>query len=410
MLELYSARRIVSSGETPVTGQLCAVLGNVSRKLFICKRMRSRVIAGRQHIKCVLFPCGSASMRNPGTIHLRKVIVHILDNSAEPVEPTLSDVECPIDETLNDFFAAHIQKALDDENAKIAKFSNQDGAVRAACIEVFERNGRFIRNSKRLAQALFVPMRQTRAISPGDMVVCLYETENYPDQQFLGIFKMDLSSAFTHTVRRHGNEVRIEIRPQGNVLPSPKQRLQKCVFIRPPSDDYDMVILDNQIAHLYDTSGVANFFCRTFLECELWQSSKDKTKLFRSLTSKWVKQNYEHLEPAQADLITSAARTAILSDSVNVREFANVTIPDRDLRNQFLTYLRENRLEDLEFTPDHEYAERATRKKKYKADGGIVVSGDADEFDEIVTVNNERDAENRFTITIKTTRWTEEVR
>ena len=38
------------------------------------------------------------------------------------------------------------------------------------------------------------------------------------------------------------------------------------------------------------------------------------------------------------------------------------------------------------------------------------MSGDTDEFDEIVTVNNERDAENRFTITIKTTRWTEEVR
>ena len=110
-----------------------------------------------------------------------------------------------------------------------------------------------------MAQALFVPMRQTRTISPGDMVVCLYETQNYAGK-FIGIFKMDLSSAFTHTVRRHAGEVRVEIRPQGNVLPSPKQRLQKCVFVRPPSDDYDMVILDNQIAHLYDASGVARYF------------------------------------------------------------------------------------------------------------------------------------------------------
>ena len=98
-----------------------------------------------------------------------------------------------------------------------------------------------------------------------------------------------------------------------------------------------------------------------FLEFELWQSSKDNTKLFRTLTSKWVKQSYEHLEPAHADLITSAARTTILSDSVNVREFATVTIPDRDLRNQFLTYLRENRREDLEFTPDNSQ-EKSTRR------------------------------------------------
>lgn len=348
-------------------------------------------------------------MRDPGEISVRKLIVHVLDNSSDPAEPTLSDAECVVDATLNDFFAAHIQKALEDENAKIAKFSSENGAVRSACAQVFERNDRFVRNSKRMAQALFVPMRQTRTISPGDMVVCLYETQHYAGK-FIGIFKMDLSSAFTHTVRRHAGEVRVEIRPQGNVLPSPKQRLQKCVFVRPPSDDYDMVILDNQIAHLYDASGVANFFCRTFLECELWQSDRDKTKLFRTLTSKWIKLNYEHLEPAQADVMAGAARTAILSESVNVREFANVTIPDQNLRNQFLGYLRDNRLEDLEFSPDHEYAERATRKKKYKADGGIVVSGDADEFDEFVSVSEQRDAENRVTVTIKTTRWVEEIR
>lgn len=348
-------------------------------------------------------------MRNPQGIRVRKLIVHILDNSGASAEPVLSDAECSVDGTLNDFFAAHINKALDDENSKIAKFSNQNGEVRTACIQVFERNDRFIRNSKRFATSLFVPMRQTRAISAGDMVVCLYEAENY-DQQFLGIFKMDLSKAFSHMVRRQDGRVRVEIRPQGNVLPSPKQRLQKCVFIRPPNDEYDMVILDNQIAHLYDTTGVANFFCRTFLECELWQSDRDKTKLFRTLTSRWVRENYATLAPAQADVITSAARNAILSESINLREFANVTIADAGLRSQFLDFLRVNRLEDVEFRPDHVYAEQATRKKKFKADGGVIVSGDADEFDQIVTVNNERDAQNRVTVTIKTTRWTEEVR
>lgn len=316
-------------------------------------------------------------MKNPGEVQLRRLVVHILDNTTDPPEPTLSDRECEIDETISEFFASHIRKALDDENAKIAKFSLVDGAVKVACEQIFERNNRFVRNSKRLAEALFIPMRQTRAISPGDMVVCLYTAENYAGA-FLGIFKMDLSKAFTHTVHRRGGEVRIEITPQGNVLPSPKQRLQKCVFVRPPSDDYDMVILDNQIAHLHDAAGVANFFCRTFLQCDLWQSNRDKTKLFRSLTSKWVKQKYDELEQAVVDLINNAAREAILGDSINVSEFANVTIRDRALRAEYLRFLRENRMEEVEFEPDHEYAERATRKKKYKADGGVVVSGDAD--------------------------------
>jgi hypothetical protein len=352
---------------------------------------------------------GSLTMKSPGEIQLQKLIIHILNNATVPAKATLSDAECPIDATLNQFFAAHIQKALGDENAKIAKFSHTEGVSKIACEEIFERNGRFVTNSKKLAEALFVPMRQTRAISAGDMVVCLYTADNY-EGQFIGIFKMDLSKAFTHAIRRNRHGVRVEIKPQGNVLPSPRQRLQKCVFIRPPSDDYDMVILDNQIIHLHDAAGVANFFCRTFLECELWQSDRDKTKLFRTLTSKWAKTNYEQLEQQQVDLITNAAREAIRSDVVNIQQFANVAIQDRGLREEYLTFLRENRLIDVEFSPDRAYAEQATRKKKYKADGGVVVSGDADEFDHIVTVDNTRDAQNQITVTIKTTRWTEELK
>jgi hypothetical protein len=240
------------------------------------------------------------------------------------------------------------------------------------------------------------------------MVVCLYEAANLPGQ-FLGIFKMDLSAAFRHRVLRQDGRVRIQITPQENILPSPKQKLQKCAFIRPPCDDYDMVILDNQIAHLYETQGVANFFCRTFLECELWQTEREKTRLFRTLTTKWIQERYADLEPAQADLVSSAARRAILSDRVNIREFGRVVIPE-PMREDYEAFLRDHNLRDLEFTPDHEYAEQATRKKKFKADGGIVVSGDADQFEDIVAVDHRRDAQNRFTVTIKTTQWIEQTR
>jgi len=221
---------------------------------------------------------------------------------------------------------------------------------------------------------------------------------------------MDLTSAFTHVIRKSADEVAVQIKPQENVLPSPKQRLQKCVFIRPSqAGQYDMIILDNQIVHLHDAAGVANFFSRTFLQAELWQSDRDKTRLFRSLTAQWIKKHYDELLPDQADTITNGARQAILSDTpINLREFANVLIPSESLRQNYSQFLRDNRLEDAEFTPDKQYARQATKRRKYKAEGGLTVSGDADEFDQLVTVNPDRDAQNRFTITIKTTRWIEE--
>lgn len=347
-------------------------------------------------------------MKDPHGIRIRKLVVHVLDNSSDPPRAVLSDTESRLSAEINTFFASHIEKSLADEFAKIAKFTRADGEVRRLCVQIFERNQSFVSNSRRMGELLFAPMRQTRAISPGDMVVCLYEAENLQGQ-FLGIFKMDLSAAFTHRISRQEGRTRVQITPQENILPSPKQKLQKCAFIRPPNDDYDMVILDNQIAHLYDTPGVANFFCRTFLECELCQTNREKTRLFRTLTTKWTQQRYADLEPAQADLIFNATRQAVMSDSVNIREFARVVVP-AELREDYETFLREHNLRDLEFTPDHQYAEQATRKKKYKADGGITVSGDADQFENLVQLNLERDAQNRFTITIKTTQWIEQTR
>jgi hypothetical protein len=228
--------------------------------------------------------------------------------------------------------------------------------------------------------------------------------------QFIGIFKMDLSEAFTHDIQDHNGRVRVSIKPQNNVLPSPKQRLQKCAFIRPPSRDYDMVILDNQIAHLSDSPGVANFFSRTFLDCELWQTERDKTRLFRKLTTKWIDEHYEVLGADQARTLYDGARQVILSDSVNVRDFGRVLVPDRRLREDYERYLQDGGLHDRQFVPDRAYAEQATRKRKFRADGDILVSGDADHFAELVTVDTTPDAQNRITVTIKTTRWTEQTR
>jgi 37-kD nucleoid-associated bacterial protein len=349
------------------------------------------------------------AMRDPQGITIKRLVVHILNNQKDPPTMVVSDEECGILPGVNSYFASHIQNSLADEKAKIAKFTRRNGAVRGLCHQVFQDGDCFLANSRLLAEQLFAPMRQTRAISPGDMVVCLYVAQNL-NSNFIGIFKMDLSEAFTHDVRKQDGKVRIQITPQENVLPSTKQRLQKCAFIRPASNDYDMVILDNQISHLTESSGVANFFCRTFLECELWQTDREKTRLFRRLTTKWVDSHYDQLGAQQADVMTTGARQAIRSDSVNVREFARTLIPDPHLRADYERYMEDNNLHDVEFTPDQRYAEQVTQKKKYRGDGGIIVSGDADQFDELVHVDTTPDAQNRITVTIKTTRWTEQSR
>lgn len=352
-------------------------------------------------------------MKNPAKIKILKLIVHILDNQKDKPRLVLSDDPCDLSPHITEFFVSHIEKSLADDKARIATFSRLDGQVKRLSSDTLDHEGRFVQNSKKLAEFLFAPMRQNRAISGGDMLVCIYTAENLPGR-FLGIFKMDLAEAFRHKVGTQKGRTSIQIAPLPDVLPSPNQKLQKCVFIRPPKPEheYEMVILDNQIGHLSDRTGVANFFCKAFLECTISQTDRDKTKLFQTSTRKWVeaKEKEGRLDQAQAESIRDAAREEIRRpDPVNIPEFARVVINDPTLREDFQQTLREEKLQDAEFVPDQQYAQKTTAKKKYLADYGIAVSGDAIHFDELVRVNWEPDAENRLTVTIKTTKWTQQI-
>ena len=146
-------------------------------------------------------------MQEGATIQLVKLAIHVLDNTGASSEPVLSDKECEITPEINDFFVAHTQNSIVDDNSKRAVFTRPDAVVKISSEKVFERASRFIASSRRMAEALFTPMRQTRSISPGDLVVCLCSAENANSEfvtngQFIGIFKMDLTSAFTHVIRK----------------------------------------------------------------------------------------------------------------------------------------------------------------------------------------------------------------
>lgn len=350
-------------------------------------------------------------MKNPENITISRLIVHILDNQVSPAKSVLSDSECELSPHITEFFNSHIQKSLSDDRAKIATFKRSDGRVSRLVNEILRQESHFVQDSKELANLLFAPMSQNRAISAGDMVVCVYSAKNLPGK-FLGIFKMDLAEAFRHRVLTQGRRRSIQITPLTNVLPGPDQKLQKCVFIRPPNPEYDMVVLDNQILHLSDRPGVANFFCRTFLDCNLSQTDRDKTKLFQISTVKWLKAKEKdgQLDQAQADVIADAAIQAIRSDVVNIPRFAGAVIANPVLREDYQTSLRDRSLQDAEFAPDREFVQKVTVKKRYVADHDITVSGDAEHFDQVVKVDSARDANGQITVTIKTTKWTPQIR
>jgi hypothetical protein len=333
-------------------------------------------------------------MREVKNVKLAKLIVHVLDNSSTALDPVLSNHECEITPDISAFFADHIERSLSDDKARVARFKNPNGLVKSCCEEIFAQPSQFIPNSKKVSAALFAPMKQMRQISSGDFAICFYSAEiDGQEKTFIGMLKMDFKSAYKHLIQGPENDRKIELVAQNDLLPTPDQRVQKCVFIRPPqADQYDMVILDNQIKTIYEAAGAANFFSKTFLEAELTLTDTDKTRLFRTLTAEWVEKNYQKLPPKQAHNITDTASESIRGDSVNVRKFADVVISNASLRQDYLQYLRQNRLVDVEFSPDQDFAEKVTKRRRYRADGALIVSGEAEDFDKLVSVNYKTDA------------------
>jgi hypothetical protein len=158
-------------------------------------------------------------------------------------------------------------------------------------------------------------------ISSGDLVTCLYEAENYPAQKFLSIIKIDPSEIFLHETKldEHGQPY-VDLQLQPDALPTTKEKLQKCAFIRPMNprpDDYDMLLLDRQTGAIQGLQ-VARFFIHDFLDAELAHDTQTRTrKLYSALVSAHNQIRPSLTEQENMDL-DDRIRTAVTNRSINL--------------------------------------------------------------------------------------------
>jgi hypothetical protein len=76
-------------------------------------------------------------MRDPGTIDLHGVIVHMLD--PQGLGLTTSQRSLPLTDDLAAYFAAHVRNSLEDPSAKAATFMEiDDQAVSGVCAALLE--------------------------------------------------------------------------------------------------------------------------------------------------------------------------------------------------------------------------------------------------------------------------------
>lgn len=355
-------------------------------------------------------------MRYATGIHIDELVVHILDHRDND-QPILSEAPCPLSgrDQLTTYFTAHIENSLADPSARAARFVSLDPAATSSlCQALLEGHLDLVTGSRKLAIRLFGVMKGNPRISPGDLAVCLYHAETSPDTRYLGLLKLDPSQVFRHKTERDTRGrlfVNFELQP--DVLPTPREKLQKCAFIRSlePRLEYDMILLDRQTRERV-ARPVAEFFAKGFLGCEWALDTRERTdRLYKGLLSACNRLRPE-LSPAEEETLRLHVEAAISGKAINLDQWLT-EVPLSDEQRQVVDETLSTVLPDREFEIDISYVGKLVQKRRFKGDWGLGVEIRGDKYGEVIREVRRVDEPGEppyFRVVIHTRQWQEVTR
>ncbi|MEA5511800.1 nucleoid-associated protein [Crocosphaera sp. UHCC 0190] len=354
-------------------------------------------------------------MRDSTGIKIKQLIVHSI-NSRETNGLTLSERCIPLDhpgdltQRLIDYFVKHIENSLQDPATKAARFKTEtfnDAKVPGICRLLLQERFDLVLGSQKIAKSLKDIIDRDKRISLCNLVMCTYQAQNYKNQKFIALMKIDPSDVFRQKIEvDEQNRRYVSFEIENDVMPTTKEKLQKCAFIKslnPRPEDYDMILLDRQIRQQEE---VAQFFTEDFLEVELTLDDRERTKRFHQGGTAAMNEIRSQLTPEQNKAVSSAFESAIRQNKVNVDEVIN-NLPIDDQCKRII----EEKLSDLpdrEFSIDSGYVKNLGKKIYYKGDYGLSISVNFEDHNKVIKKEKPPiDGSNFWEITIRTRKWEE---
>jgi hypothetical protein len=315
-------------------------------------------------------------------IKINQAILHVVDNTKDG-KLELSDLPLDITpEKVNHFLRKHILDSLKDDKIKKAKFNlTPTNVVKNSCTAIIEDTKLeevFVENSRLLAQNLYKYMTRG-SISPGCLIICKYFDEK--NNPCVSIMKMDYNEYYVHSSSKVGNKVRNNLIPQTNGLPSIKQKLQKCAFIKEykAENSYDLIVLDKQQQQANkQEEEVAQFFYKYFLDCAFCKDIRSNTKNFITKSCAFIKEMYSD-DPVKAkEKINLLQQTMRSAETFNANTFAEIAFSEsEDIKEKYLEEVIKKNDLVYESQIDKDYVEKKFTKIVFSSDEGIEISLDS---------------------------------
>ena len=302
-------------------------------------------------------------------ININEAIIHILDNNG--LEPVLNEYKLQMEEDTYKFIYKHIEKCLNDEDLKYAKFNDERNIVKEIVQDYLMGSDKdLIKLSKELSRQLFSIMKGNVNIPSCDLIVASIITDQGP---MIAILKMDYVKNFTHEVEFVDNKIGIGIVPQSAGLPGSGQKIQKAAFIKPINEEqtYNLMVLDKQKKSKDEDEYGANYFINSFLGCTIITNDRDMTKSFLNATETWTRKNFSE-DAVTAEKVRTAIKSKLKEeDIVNVSELSNeLFIDNQKSKEDFTSFIKAQGLND-DIQIDKMWVEKKLKRVRLKIDKDV---------------------------------------
>lgn len=350
-------------------------------------------------------------MRSPSAVSVERVVFHEITGERDDRQLSLSDAIVdfddmdPDDEDLvHEYLRRHVEQSLADSQSVAVNFVDAAHPTPHAIHTAFE-SSQLLDASQDLARRLKEILDADGRIAPGTLAVLHYVPafDGEEGDRSIGIIKLNPAPGFTVRRDLDGGNITLTLDTVNGVLPSVRERLQKCAFVRPHAEDEDFQVLalDRQTRG----DGLASWFLDRFLDAAPIATDTDRTEAFYvaaahardAIDSDLTSEQRRHLDAARA--------SALGGLRIDVVDFVdNLGMIEGETKDRYRTIITEG-ITDPSFVVDLDLAKRLLRQPKYTGDHGLTVKIDRD-FQHLIGDEPEFDkAEGRHFVRIYTETW-----
>ena len=331
---------------------------------------------------------------------IHKSIVHVLDKNSD--SPILNDYECRNSLEVDKFFQKIINRVSKDDDLRKAEFNDyNNNIVKNCCEQIIYDEDTFLQNSKEIAAYLFEIMKQSEEMDSCDLAICLYSVK---DEKNVAIMRLEYKKLYTHSIEFVEDKFNIQI--VSNEIGIPETgRPKQCALVGLSgiNDEYHFKLLDKDA----EKEQLETKFVTAFLNAKKIEDDKYKTKVFKTTAENWITNAISDDMKKAEDMRSMLNYTLKEKEEINVEEFVQNNIIDKDLKESFKEHMEDKGLTE-NFSVDKKWVEKKLKKRSIKTDNGFDIKANLSDFEDPMKYSVRKNENGTFDIVIKNISFYEE--